>query len=134
MEEDTEFEELEDMEELESLEDDLELLPICMNCNQFLPDTMAGPTEYGICIRDDLWEPYLDALLEAPHLAPCQDLIAQNRFLGERDVCDHFEPLEVVDVASDSLLGIALQIFEETGHMDLELLEQLKKWAEEPSD
>ena len=55
---------------------------ICFNCNQFFPTIMDEPTEFGICLNDQAFEPFIDELLENPKTASCQELIHCKKFSG----------------------------------------------------
>ena len=37
---------------------------ICFNCNVFFPASMDENMEYGICLNDKEFEPFIDELLE----------------------------------------------------------------------
>ena len=41
---------------------DEELERICMNCQSYYPDRLDEPTEFGICLNDSDFEPYLDSI------------------------------------------------------------------------
>ncbi len=70
---------------------------ICMNCNNFLPDTFKEASEHGICLDDEVFEPYLDELFEGNHDV-CRDLIEEKKLLAERECCDRYEEAEFVEV------------------------------------
>ena len=48
---------------------------ICFNCNSYFPDTLDEPTEYGICINEEVFEPFLDELFENRKSAACRKLV-----------------------------------------------------------
>lgn len=104
---------------------------ICFNCTYFFP---AGEevTEYGICLGDNAFDPYIEELLENFNFASCQDLIEKKKFPGENEACEKFEEAEILEADDDSPLGELLNHFKETGEIDQEkfkeaiLEEQLK--------
>jgi hypothetical protein len=122
--------------EKEDLED------ICFNCNQFLPISMDEPTEFGICLNDEVFEPFIDELLENPKNASCQDLITCKNFSGEKKACDNFEEVETIEIDDNSSLGVELSRLRRTGDLNIEsfkmalLEEQIKNidWKTMPVD
>jgi len=74
---------------------DGELARICMNCQSYYPDRLDEPTEFGICLNDSDFEPYLDELLEKQNFNCCKELIARKRFDGNKEVCKDFEMMEI---------------------------------------
>jgi len=100
-----------------------ELEPICLNCDHFFPASMGEPTEFGICLKDEVFEPYLDELIENSNYAPCQDLINQKKFSGEKEACAYFEEIEVVEsieIDDNSQLGRELLQLSKTGRLNSE--------------
>ena len=69
---------------------------ICCNCNYFFPYLLNGPSEYGICLKDDEFEPYIEDLLEDEDYDCCIELIEEKKFDGNRDSCEDFERVEIV--------------------------------------
>lgn len=68
----------------------------CGNCSLFFPDN-DGLTEYGICINDPAFAPYVDDILEM-RFNRCRELIKAKRFPQTREICEKFEPLEIVEI------------------------------------
>ena len=91
---------------------------ICFNCNYFFPSS-EEVTEYGICLEDNDFDPYIEDLLEDFNFASCQDLIDKKQFLGENDGCEKFEEIEMLEIDDDSPLGELLNHFRETGEIEL---------------
>ena len=122
--------------EKEDLED------ICFNCNQFLPISMDEPTEFGICLSDKVFEPFIDELFENPKTASCQDLIGCKKFSGEKEACNNFEEIEAIEIDDNSPLGVELSRLSRTGDLNIEsfkmalLEEQIKNidWKTMPVD
>ncbi len=101
-----------------------ELEQICFNCNHFFPDK-DEITEYGICLDDEEFSPYIEELLGNLNFAVCQDLIDKKRFPGDHQGCNKFEAAEIIKVEDDSPLEELLDNYKETGEIDQEKLE---KW------
>ena len=70
---------------------------ICFNCNYFFP-SRAEATEFGICLEDKDFEPYIDELLENLNYSCCQELIQEKEFPGDKDACNQFEEAEIIDI------------------------------------
>jgi len=97
-----------------------DLEAICFNCNQFFLITMDEPTEFGICISDKVFEPFIDELFENPKTASCQDLITCKKFSGEKEACVNFEELDTMEIDDDSSLGVELSRLSKTGELNIE--------------
>ncbi len=69
---------------------------VCLNCSQFLPSSMEEATEYGICLSDQDFEPYIDGLLDGSDYSSCRNLIDSKQFLAERDACEDFDEIEQI--------------------------------------
>ncbi len=110
--------------------DDESLERICFNCNSFFPDCDES-TEYGICLADDAFEPFIDELFEMNY-SSCRELVEAKKFLGSRDVCEKYEETEIEEMDENSFLGEVIAKYKETGEIDQELIryavleEQLK--------
>jgi hypothetical protein len=89
----------------ESREDMMnELDKICMNCNNFFLYLANGPSEYGICVNDAEFEPYLKELFEKGNYDCCRKLIEKKKFDGNREPCKNFDMFEV---AGDDVIDIS---------------------------
>lgn len=100
---------------------------ICFNCNYFYP-ACEDITEYGICLYDDDFEPYIDAIFEYNDYSACRDLIVKKRFRGDKEVCDKFEMAEIIEVddyTDDSYLSEQLDFCRDTDETDQEKLERM---------
>jgi hypothetical protein len=119
-----------------------ELELICSNCSYFFPASMKEPTEYGICLRDKVFEPYIDELIENYNYNPCQELIEDKKFLGDIEACEHFEEPEEYEVDDNSHLGKELENLKNTGKLNVDaietalLLDEIEKidWKTVPVD
>lgn len=118
---------------------------ICFNCNSFFPDTMGTFTEFGICLNDEEFEPFLDELLENSNYDCCKELVERKKFHGMREACDEFSDVEtgeVTELPDDKEFERAVKSAAKKGQLDLETLqqlileEQLRKidWANQPID
>ncbi len=77
---------------------------ICFYCNSFFPSS-EGPTEYGICLEDNDFEPYTEELLENSNYASCQELINSKQFPGKQKACDKFKLAEIIKIDDDTSMG-----------------------------
>lgn len=98
---------------------------ICCNCNQFLPVSLEETTEFGVCLRDEAFEPYIEDLLENPSYSSCQDLVDCRKFPGERKSCENFEEVEWIEIDDNSLLGKELESLCKSGEFTLEPFERV---------
>lgn len=122
--------------ELEKLE------PTCSNCSYFFPATMEDITEYGICLHDKIFEPYIDELIEDYNYSSCQKLIEEKKILGDTEACEHFEEIEEVEIDDNIHLKRELENFKDTGKLNSDaiekaiLLDQIEKidWKTIPID
>lgn len=85
--------------------DNNELEKRCFNCNGFFPDSIVDATEFGICLNDKIFEPYIDEILNGD-FSKCQDLVTKNIFNGGEHCCDNFDPVEACgeDLAVDEFM------------------------------
>jgi len=97
----------EEKELMEATNED-ELEHICFNCNDFFSATSEA-TEFGICLQDEDFDPFIDQLLEDLNYSCCRDLIERKKFSGEKEGCPEFTPVERIEIDDDSELGQALQ-------------------------
>ena len=68
---------------------------VCFNCNHFFPVMIDEPSEFGICLNDKEFEPFIGELLENSDYACCQSLIDCKKFDGNRNTCPDFNEMEV---------------------------------------
>ncbi|MCK4614904.1 MAG: hypothetical protein KAU14_08880 [Thermoplasmata archaeon] len=73
----------------------------CINCNYFFPDLRNLPTEFGICLNDEAFEPFIEEMLDNENLECCGDLIDRKRFDGNCEACEDYEECETVDLKED---------------------------------
>jgi len=119
-----------------------ELVPICLNCSYFFPASMEDWTEYGICLNDEAFEPYLDELIEQNNYSSCQKLVEEKKIHGDTEACEHFEEPEQFEIDDNSHLGREFQNLLNTGKLNSDaieraiLLDQIEKidWKTIPVD
>ena len=70
---------------------------ICINCNYFFPYLLHGPSEYGICLNDPAFDPYIDELLENQNYDICQELVDLKKFDGNENYCENFEMVVFIE-------------------------------------
>mgnify|MGYP006297964055 CR=1 FL=1 len=77
---------------------------ICAHCEHCFPDR-AGPTVYGVCILDPVFEPFQDDIWEC-RFERCRELVAEKKFDVNREACPEFEPVEIVEESEiEEMLG-----------------------------
>jgi len=101
---------------------DEELERICMNCQSYYPDRLDEATEFGICLNDSDFEPYLDELLERQNFDCCKELIARKRFDGNREVCEDFE---MVEIKEDPILEQELEELAKDDNINEETIREI---------
>lgn len=75
---------------------------ICLNCNYFIQDKEDIGTGYlGICTKNDVFEDFIEEVLEYEDFSCCYDLYLKNRFDGESEVCDQYEEAEFFELDDD---------------------------------
>lgn len=99
-----------------------ELDRICQNCNNFFPSTIDEITDFGICLNDKEFEPFIDELLENYNYAYCQKLVDRKKFSGEKEACSDFSQVDICEVSefADELISSI-----KSGQLHKELLEDL---------
>jgi len=95
----------------------------CFNCSYCITALATEPTEYGICLNDEAFEPFMEELLDDLDYSSCQDLIEQKKFLGDREACPDFEWCDSIEIDDDSPLGRELRRLEKAGKLTAETFE-----------
>jgi len=101
---------------------DEELERICMNCQSYYPDRLDEPTEFGICLNDIDFEPYIDELLEKQNFNCCKELIARKKFDGDREACEDFE---MVQIKEDPILEQELEELAKDDNINEETVKEI---------
>ena len=96
----------------------------CLDCSAYLPASAEGPTEFGICLNDEAFEPFVEELLEGTVSASCQALMERNKFVGDRTACPDFQESEVIEIDDNSPLGQRVRSLAERGELTPEALEE----------
>lgn len=74
---------------------------VCFNCNYFFPSRTEA-SEYGICLEDKDFEPFIDELMENLNYSCCQELIQTKEFPGDQDACNKYDEAEIIGIDGDS--------------------------------
>ena len=99
---------------------------VCFNCNHYFPVTLGEQDEFGICLNDEEFEPFIDELLEHNHYSCCQDLIDRKKFVAEREACaDYSEIEDCFEIDGDSEFGRELLSAIEGGQLNTKAVEEL---------
>jgi len=91
---------------------------ICRNCCHFFPATMEEFTEFGICLNDEEFEPFIEDLIEDSNYASSQSLVDRKKFLGEREACGEFESIDQIEIDNNTSLGRELSRLMEAGELN----------------
>jgi hypothetical protein len=94
----------------------------CFDCAFFLPVPLDELTEFGICLNDEAFEPFVEDLLVSSIPASCQELTEQKKFVGDRPACPDFQESEIIEIDDESPLGLVLRRLEESGELTAETL------------
>lgn len=82
---------------------------ICQNCNSFFGDIRDTETGLGICLSDEIFDSFIDDIMESSDFTCCYDLYLEKRFNGERAACAHFEESEIYEISNeDDIYGFIL--------------------------
>lgn len=101
-----------------------ELERICWNCTHFFPAIIGEATEFGICLNDEEFEPFIEELLENSNYDSCQEIIDRKKFDGEHGACKEFEETENLEIDDNSPLGRELSRLSKAGELTRETIEQ----------
>ncbi|GAB6183352.1 hypothetical protein [Thermodesulfovibrio hydrogeniphilus] len=88
-----------------------EMEKICFYCNHFFFDKSKKETEYGICLLDEEFDPFIEEILEKADKASCRDLIERKKFKCDREACEKFEPAEIIYIDDNTPIARALEKF-----------------------
>ncbi|MBW1982903.1 MAG: hypothetical protein JRJ12_17005 [Deltaproteobacteria bacterium] len=77
----------------------------CLDCSGYLLASVEETTEFGICLNDEAFEPFVEELLANVDFPSCRDLVEEKKFEGNRPVCPDFEEAEVIEIDDNSPLG-----------------------------
>ncbi len=97
---------------------DVEIEKICLNCGAFFPASFDLPDDFGVCLNDPEFEPFVDDILDREDFTSCQELVERKKFNGEREACSDFEPVEDVEIEDETPLGRELKRLMEAGQLN----------------
>ncbi len=97
----------------------MELEKICHNCSSFFQDSKESDTDLGVCLNDDVFEPFLDEILENADFSNCYEMYLEKRFDGGREPCDQYEEPEIIEIPDGEDIN-AYIIFEEMKHQNVD--------------
>jgi len=76
----------------------MELEKICHNCSSFFQDSKESDIDLGVCLNDDVFEPFLDEILENADFSNWYEMYLEKRFDGGREPCDQYEEPEIIEI------------------------------------
>jgi hypothetical protein len=100
------------------------MVKACFDCSAYLPVPPEDLTEFGICLNDEAFEPFVEDLLAGSIPASCQVLAEQKKFVGDRPACPDFQESEIIEIDDESPLGQELRRLGESGQLTPETLEK----------
>ncbi len=96
----------------------------CLECSAYLPASNDEATEFGICLNDGAFEPFVEELLTGPIPDSCRALVEQKKFQGETHfICSDFHQVESIEIEDNTLLGQRLRGLAEKGKLTPEAVE-----------
>ncbi len=95
-------------EEFKHKADDMELDKICQNCSSFFQD--IENMDLGVCLNDEKFLPFLDAIIENQDFSSCRELYLQERYDGRKEPCEHYEEIEIIEIPEDENINDYLLI------------------------
>ena len=113
----------------------------CLECSAYLPASNDELTEFGVCLNDDAFEPFVGDLLTGPIPDSCRALVEQKKFHGEtHPICANFQRIESFEIGDD--MAQQLRHLAEKGELTPDALEaavleeQVKRidWKMQPVD
>ncbi len=100
------------------------MVKACIDCSAYLPVPLGDLTEFGICLNDEAFEPFVEELLEGLVPGSCQALLEKKKFVGDRPVCPKFQESEIIEIDDESPLGHELRRLGESGELTPETLQK----------
>ncbi len=94
----------------------------CLECSAYLPASNDEATEFGICLNEDAFEPFVEELLNGVVSDSCRALVKQKKFQGETHfVCGNFQQTETIEI--EDSIGQRLRSLAEKGELTPEAVE-----------
>lgn len=82
---------------------------ICIKCSSFFPDKVDSETEFGFCLADEAFQPFIDEIF-SNNLDCCKQLIHEKRFPGDNEACSDFKEaksFEIDDELGEEIISLA---------------------------
>jgi hypothetical protein len=96
----------------------------CLECGSYLPASYNEFTEFGVCLNDEAFEPFVEELLEGVIPDSCRELVERKKFQGEtHTICADFQAVQSFEIGDDTILGQQLRRLAEKGELTPEALE-----------
>ena len=95
----------------------MELDRICQNCSSFFQD--SRDIDWGVCLNDEEFEPFLDEIIENGDFSNCYDLYLKKRFNGEKEACDQYEEAEIIEIQDEEDIN-AYILYEKMKHQNVD--------------
>lgn len=92
---------------------------ICQNCSSFFQDSRDFNTDFGICLDDEAFEPFLDEIVENADFSNCYDMYQKKRFDGGKEACDQYEEPEIIEIPDNEDVN-AYILFEKMKHQNVD--------------
>lgn len=73
----------------------------CTNCSSFIQGPDDPMSDLGICLMDDVFEPFMDELLEDADFSGCGELYKNKCFSGEREACNEYNEVEYLEILEE---------------------------------
>ncbi len=96
---------------------------ICIDCTHFYPAVLNKSTEFGFCLNDEAFQPFLEKIVEKENLECCRELIEKKKFRGDRAACRDYSEGEIFEFDEESELGKKITRAMKEGNMSISLLE-----------
>lgn len=96
---------------------------LCCHCNFGFPSEADG-SEFGICLHDQEFEPFLDDILERQDFGRCRQLVKNKRFDWDHEACTFFDPIEDLGIECSPELAATLGKLAEQGELTAEAVER----------
>jgi hypothetical protein len=95
----------------------------CFDCSSYLSVPPEVMSEFGICLNEEVFEPFVEELMIGVIPGPCEGLVDTKKFVGDRPACQDFQESEIIEIDDDSPIGQALCRLRDSGVLSLEALE-----------
>ncbi len=71
---------------------------VCCRCTNFLFLDAENNSDFGICLRDEAFDPYIDELMEDLNYESCKELVEEKKMLNDTAACEHYEEAMIIDL------------------------------------